>query len=114
MKSQAPHTLFRTARQGLVKLGWDIAVARKKRRISTASMAERAFISRSTLAKIEKGDPTTSIGSYLSVLSILGLAEGVGEIADRRNDVLGLDIEEDRLPKRISPHRPKNFKPGPT
>ena len=111
MKSQAPDTLLRTARQGLIKLGRDITVARKKRRISTTSMAERAFISRSTLAKIEKGDPTTSIGAYLSVLAILGLAGGIGEIADRRKDVLGLDIEEDRLPKRISPRRRRNIKP---
>lgn len=104
MKSQAPSTLPRVARQSLVKLGKDIAIARKKRRISTVSMAERAFISRSTLAKIEKGDPTASIGAYLTVLAILGLVEGVGELADRSKDVLGLDIEEDRLPQRIVPH----------
>ena len=58
MKSQAPQTLPRAARQALVKLGADIAIARKKRRISTVSMAERAFISRATLYKVEKGDPT--------------------------------------------------------
>ena len=101
MKSQAPGTLPRAARHALVKLGQDIVVARKKRRISTVSMAERAFISRSTLAKIEKGDPTASIGAYVTVLAILGLVEGVGELADRSKDVLGLDIEEDRLPQRI-------------
>lgn len=101
MKSQAPDTLPRAARIALVKLGGDIAVARKKRRISTVSMAERAFISRSTLAKIEKGDPTASIGAYLTVLAILGLVEGVGELADRSRDALGLDIDEDRLPQRI-------------
>ena len=103
MKSQAPSTLPRIARQALIKLGEDIVIARKKRRISTVSMAERAFISRSTLAKIEKGDPTVSIGAYLTVLAILRLVEGVGELADRSKDVMGLDIEEDRLPRRIAP-----------
>lgn len=110
MKSQAPSTLPRIARRALIKLGQDIAVARKKRRISTVSMAERAFISRSTLAKIEKGDPTASIGAYVTVLAILGMVEGVGELADRRKDVLGLDIEEDRLPRRIAPRRHKKTK----
>lgn len=106
MKSQAPKTLPRAARQALVKLGADITVARKKRRISTVSMAERAFISRATLYKVEKGDPTVSMGIYATVLAILGLAGGLAEVADRINDSLGLDLEEERLPKRIMPvHR---------
>lgn len=107
MKSLATSTLPRTARRALVKLGQDIAIARKKRRISTVSMAERAFISRSTLAKIEKGSATVSIGAYVTVLAILGLTEGIGKVADRSSDELGLDIEEDRLPKRIVSRRPK-------
>ena len=109
MKSQAINTLPRAARQALAKLGEDIAVARKKRRISTVSMAERAFISRGTLYKLERGDPTVSMGVYATVLAILGLAEGLGHIADRRSDTLGLDIEEDRLPRKIvSPGRAPN------
>ena len=66
-------------------------------------MAERAFLSRSTYNKIEKGDPTVSIGAYVTVLALLGLVDGIGQLADRSNDTLGLDIEEDRLPQRIMP-----------
>jgi len=106
MKSQATRALPRAARQALIKLGGDIAVARKKRRISTISMAERAFISRGTLYKVEKGDPTVSMGIYATVLAILGLTDGLAKVADRRDDTLGLDIEEDRLPGKImSPGR---------
>lgn len=105
MKSLATSTLPRAARQAIVKLGGDIAVARKKRRISTVSMAERAFISRGTLYKVERGDPTVSIGIYASVLAILGLADGLAEVADRRSDHLGLDIDEDRLPRKVQPPR---------
>ena len=54
MRSSATNTLPRPARDALAKLGEDIAVARKKRRISTVSMAERAFISRNTLYKLER------------------------------------------------------------
>ncbi len=64
-------------------------------------MAERAFVSRSTYAKIEKGDPTVSMGAYATVLAILGLVDGVGELADRSSDSLGLDLDEERLPQRI-------------
>ncbi len=68
-------------------------------------MAERAFISRATLYKVEKGDPTVSIGIYATVLAILGLAEGLGQVANRINDTLGLDLDEDHLPKKIMPTR---------
>jgi transcriptional regulator with XRE-family HTH domain len=107
MKTQANSTLPRAARQALNKLGEDIAVARKKRRISTVSMAERAFISRGTLYKVEKGDPSVSMGIYATVLSILGLIKGLGNVADRRDDTLGLDIDEDRLPRKVQPRRRK-------
>jgi len=43
------------------------------------------------------------MGIYATVLSILGLIEGLGDVADRRTDTLGLDIEEDRLPKKVQP-----------
>ncbi|MXZ16776.1 MAG: hypothetical protein F4069_01950 [Rhodothermaceae bacterium] len=101
MKSLSTSTLPIVARKALAKLGADITVARKKRRISTVSMAERAFLSRSTLVRIEKGDPTVSMGAYLSVLAILGLVRNLGQVADRTNDTLGLDLDEDRLPMRI-------------
>ena len=101
MKSRANIALPRAARRALAKLGEDISVARKKRRISTVSMAERAFVSRSTYAKIEKGDPTVSMGAYATVLAILGLVDGVGELADRSSDSLGLDLDEERLPQRV-------------
>lgn len=103
MKTTATNTLPRAARQALAKLGEDIAIARKKRRISTVSMAERAFISRGTLYKVERGHPSVSMGVYATVLAILGLVDRLGDVADRRDDQLGLDIDEDRLPKKIQP-----------
>ncbi len=105
MRTLATQALPRAARQALAKLGEDIAVARKKRRISTVSMAERAFISRGTLYKVERGDPSVSIGIYATVLALLGLAHRLAHAADRRDDTLGLDIDEDRLPRRVRPRR---------
>ena len=101
MRSAAKDTLPRDARDALAKLGGDIAVARLKRRISTVSMAERAFISRNTLHKVEQGDPSVSIASYATVLSLLGLVNRLGDVAERSEDEIGLDLEEDNLPERI-------------
>ncbi|HEY4000606.1 MAG TPA: helix-turn-helix transcriptional regulator [Candidatus Xenobia bacterium] len=93
-------------RRALRRLGADLRDARKRRRIPTALLAERAFISRTTLAKIERGDPGVSMGNYASVLSALGLIERMGELADVRFDTLGLDLEAERLPRRIRLPKP--------
>jgi transcriptional regulator with XRE-family HTH domain len=85
----------------LRKLGADIRDARRRRRIPTATMAERATISRMTLHKVELGDPTVSLGAYATVLFILGLTERLAELADVKHDATGLELDEERLPLRI-------------
>ena len=64
-------------------------------------MASRASISRTTLGKVEKGDPGVSLGIYATVLFVLGLADRLGDLADIRTDEVGLMLEEERLPQRI-------------
>lgn len=87
--------------RALRKLGHDIRDARRRRRIPVAIMAERASISRTTLSKVEKGDPGVSLGAYATVLFVLGLIDRLGELADPRHDSVGLELEEERLPERI-------------
>jgi transcriptional regulator with XRE-family HTH domain len=88
-------------KRALAKLGEDIRSARLRRRIATTVMAERAFITRMTLQKVERGDPGVSLGIYATVLFVLGLTPRLAEVADARNDEIGLQLEEERLPKRI-------------
>jgi transcriptional regulator with XRE-family HTH domain len=88
-------------KRALVKLGADIKAARLRRRITMALMAERAFVSRSTLQKVEQGDPAVSLGVYATVLFILGLSERIADLADAATDSVGLQLDEDRLPKRV-------------
>lgn len=87
--------------RALRKLGHDIRDARRRRRIPVAVMAERASISRTTLNKVEKGDPGVSLGTYVTVLFVLGMADRLGDVADPRHDTVGLTLEEERLPQRI-------------
>jgi transcriptional regulator with XRE-family HTH domain len=87
--------------RALYKLGADIRDARRRRRISTATMAQRAAISRTTLTKVEKGEPGVQFGIYATVLFVLGLVGRIGELADMRHDQAGLELEEERLPQRI-------------
>ncbi len=88
-------------KRALAKLGADIKAARLRRRITTTLMAERVFVSRSTLQKVEQGDPSVSLGVYATVLFILGLSERIADLADAGTDSVGLQLDEERLPKRV-------------
>jgi hypothetical protein len=88
-------------RRALRKLGSDIRDARLRRRLPVAIVAERASIGRSTLNRVEKGDPNVALGIYATVLFVLGLSDRIESLADVRHDITGLQLEEERLPKRI-------------
>lgn len=91
-------------------LGQDIRDARLRRRVPTTIMAERASISRTTLNKVEKGDPGVSLGTYATVLFVLGLSDRLGNLADIGTDTVGQELEGARLPQRI--RRSRRSKPG--
>jgi DNA-binding XRE family transcriptional regulator len=88
-------------KHALRKLGHDIRDARRRRRIPVAIAAQRASISRTTLVKIEKGDPGVAIGIYATVLFVMGMVERLADLADPKNDSVGLQLEEENLPQRI-------------
>jgi DNA-binding XRE family transcriptional regulator len=88
-------------KNALRKLGLDIRDARRRRRIPAAIAAQRASISRTTLVKIEKGDPGVAIGIYATVLFVLGMADRLADLVAPKNDTVGLQLEEEHLPQRI-------------
>jgi len=95
-------------KRALRKLGEDLRDARRRRRIPVQILAERASISRTSLNKVEKGDPGVSMGIYARVLFVLGLVDRIADLADVRSDALGLALEEADLPQRIRrPRRPR-------
>ncbi|MBM3779231.1 MAG: hypothetical protein FJW23_13520 [Acidimicrobiia bacterium] len=94
-------------RRALRQLGSDIRDARLRRRIPVAVAAERASIGRSTLNRVEKGDPNVALGIYATVLFVLGLVDRIAEVADARNDATGLQLQEEQLPKRIRTPKPQ-------
>jgi hypothetical protein len=87
--------------RALRKLGHDIKDARRRRRIPMAIAAQRASISKPTLIKVERGDPGVSIGSYATVLFVMGMADRLSDLVDPKNDPVGLQLEEEHLPQRI-------------
>jgi len=72
-------------RQLLLQFGERLRNLRKARKLSAVAMAGLAGISRTTLASVEAGDPGPSLGTYLRVMSVLGIS---GELALLAGDAL--------------------------
>lgn len=76
----------------LAEMGENLKLARKRRRLTTLQVAERADISRSTLYQIEKGEPSVAMGAYFKVLHVLQLHKDILKLA--ADDELGRKLQD--------------------
>lgn len=67
--------LFPKHKKILEVFGENIKLARKRRKLTTIQVAERADIARNTLYLIEKGNPGVSLGAVFNVMRVLGLQD---------------------------------------
>ncbi|TDE09582.1 helix-turn-helix domain-containing protein [Dyadobacter psychrotolerans] len=74
------------------QLGENIKLARKRRKLTTIQVAERAGIDRTTLYHIEKGNPSVSLGAYFNVLRVLGLQDDFLKLA--ADDTFGRKLQD--------------------
>ena len=79
-------------------VGEQIKLARLRRNLSVAQVAERATCSSLTVSRIEKGAPTVAIGIYLRVLYALQLDDDILFLA--KDDELGRVLQDMNLPQR--------------
>src|ERR1043165_1660704 len=101
MRSAVIDVLPPALKRSLAKFGGDIAFARRKRRLTARMMSERLAVSKSTYARVEKGDPTVSLGTYAMALFVLGFGNTFGELLDPGKDQQGLLLDAERIPKRV-------------
>lgn len=93
-------------KRSLVQLGTGINVARRRRRLTAQMLAERAGVTRQTFQRVEKGDPTVAIGTYLMVMFILGLdTRGLEHAAEPHADEVGSTLQIAELPRTVRPKR---------
>ena len=92
------------AAQALSKLGRDLAVARRKRGISTSDMASRLFVSKDTLWRLERGERSVAIGTLATAAFVLQMQDRLANLFSPASDSLALGLDEQRLPKRIRRH----------
>ena len=96
MKSKK-HILLPKFQQHFERVGENIMLARKRRRLSTSQVAERANIDRTTLYYIERGKGTVSMAAYFNVLRVLGLQDDFLKLA--ADDELGKKLQDIELLK---------------
>ena len=101
MRSAIHDVLPANLRRSLAKFGHDLAVARRKRHLTVAMMAQRTGVAIATYSRVEKGDPSVAMGAYAMALFVLGFGEAFGNLTDARHDDEGLLLDEQRLPKRV-------------
>jgi transcriptional regulator with XRE-family HTH domain len=87
--------LFPRHKEVLKQMGENIKLARKRRKLTTIQVAERANIVRSTLYLIEKGNSGVAIGAYFNVLRVLGLQNDFLKIAS--DDEFGRKLQDIEL-----------------
>ncbi|HVU19482.1 MAG TPA: helix-turn-helix transcriptional regulator [Rhizomicrobium sp.] len=101
MSKKHKRTYSRYATEGLGLFGKTIRLGRKQRRLTAQELAERMGVSRSTLQRIEKGDPKVEIGLMFEAASIVGVKlfdaddKGITTLAGRTDDRIAL------LPKHV-------------
>lgn len=82
-------------------IGEYVATWRKLHGLTAEQVSQRAGISRPTLRKVESGDPTVTLESFLNVLRALGRLDSVVQALDPYETALGRARADLELPQRV-------------
>ncbi|MEI6139299.1 MAG: helix-turn-helix transcriptional regulator [Mariniphaga sp.] len=91
-KNTMGNKLPRKLEQKMQVVGEQIKLARLRRNLSMAQIAERATASELTVSRVEKGSPTVSIGIYLRILYALQLDDDILCLA--KDDTMGKALQD--------------------
>lgn len=97
-KATMGNKLPRKLEQKMQVVGEQIRLARLRRNLSIAQVAERATCSPVTINRVEKGTPTVAIGIYLRVLYALQLDDDILLLAQK--DEMGRALQDLALRRR--------------
>ena len=87
--------------RAITKVGEDVSRARRRRRLSRASLAERSGISETTLKRLEGGDGAVALQNLARTLYVLGELSRLEQLLDTATDQLGIQLADEQLPKRV-------------
>ena len=90
------------------RLGAAVRAARLARNATQESMAERARMSKLTWLKVEKGDVSVAMGTWLSALEQTGLLDRLDALTNPADDHLGEALRRQQLRARARPAKAKD------
>jgi transcriptional regulator with XRE-family HTH domain len=110
-----PPIVFPQEQRLLSELGERLRLARKRRKLSNTVVAQRAGVSRTTVYKVEAGDPGATLGVYVRVLAVLGLEGDLNLLAaddriGRKLQDLALEPSPDARRRKVPPSPAQNRK----
>jgi DNA-binding XRE family transcriptional regulator len=79
--------------QQIEQLAQNIVIARKRRGESQAQWAQKLGISQPTMARIERGDPSVAMASYVMCMWLINQAGGLADLIAPQNDHAALEKE---------------------
>lgn len=92
----------------LRQIGNNLQLARKRRRKTVSQAAEMMGTSVSSVRRMEAGDPSVKIETYLAALEVYQLDQTL-RLADPEDDRIGLALEKQRLPQRVRSKKEKRL-----
>lgn len=98
--SPALESLPPASATALRKLGADLATARKRRSESLKQWAARLNVSVPTLIRLERGDPSVSMGVYATALWVINRHGVLAQAADPKEDLGALEMEVHQASQR--------------
>ncbi len=91
--------------RALKKLGSDLSLARRRRHLSQAMLAERLGTSVMTIRRMEAGHPGLALQYLARALHVFGELDKLNHLLDSAQDTVGLILMNEQVPERV--HKPK-------
>ncbi|MCL7489560.1 MAG: helix-turn-helix domain-containing protein [Desulfobulbaceae bacterium] len=97
-----------TMQERIRQIGSNLQLARKRRQKSVKQAAEMIGTSESSVRRMESGDPSVKIATFLAAIEVYQLDNSL-RFAEPEDDVIGLTLDKQRLPQRVRRKKEKKF-----
>ena len=87
-------------------LAQNIVIARKRRKETQAQWAKRLGVSQPTMARIERGDPSVAMASYVMCIWLINPASALADLIAPQYDHISLEREIAKVRSRRAPIAP--------